>query len=297
MPSKHEFYAQFDALIRAYKGNELKRRVNELNAAHEGLSERFDAYTTRATTFARILRAGGDFLLAEARSQAAHEDVAKYFVDRALALVAKGGASGLVVPSVFYNGDGWVGIRRYLLNEATIERFYGFENRRKVFPIDSRYKFVNLVARKEAGNAGRFTAAFMRHEVDELLETGGRPWHVQITREEIEKLSPDTLAFLEYRSARDQEIVRKMYAGRPTLGGTTPGNWGVRLMSWRSHEAIFNSTEDKDLFTNPGNGMSHSPKSVLGIEHQRPHEAIELMREQGFLPVFEGKHVDQFSLG
>jgi len=297
LPSKHEFYGQFDALIRAYKGNDLKRRIGELNAEHEGLAKRFEIYSTRATTFARVLRAGGDFPLAEARSQAAHEDVAKYFVDRAIALVAKGGAAGLVVPSVFHSGDGWVGVRRYLLQEATIERFYGFENRKKIFPIDSRYKFVNLVARKDGANAGQFTAAFMRHDTEELQDTGPKPWQVEITREEIEKLSPETLAFLEYRSARDQEIVRRMYAGKPTLGGTGPGSWGARLMSWRAHEAIFNSAEDKDLFTDPATGRPYTPRSVLGSEPKNEPEAIARMRDRGFWPIYEGKNIDQFLVG
>jgi hypothetical protein len=297
LPSKHEFYGQVDALIRAYKGNDLKRRIGELNAEHEGLAQRFEAYSARSTTFARVLRAGGDFPLAEARSQAAHEDVAKYFVDRAIALVAKGGAAGLVVPSVFYNGDGWVGIRRYLLQEASIERFYGFENRKKIFPIHSSYKFVNLVARKDGANAGSFTAAFMRHDMEELQEIGAKRWHVELTRQEIEKLSPDTLAFLEYRSARDQEIVRKMYTGRPTLGGSESGSWGSRLISWRAHENVFNSAEDKDLFTDPRTGELYSPESVLNGNLQDLADTLDHMRDRGFLPVIEGKQIDQYLVG
>ncbi len=297
LPSKHEFYGQFDALIRAYKGNDLKRRIGELNAEHEGLAQRFDAYSARATTFARVLRAGGDFPLAEARSQAAHEDVAKYFVDRAIALVAKSGAAGLVVPSVFYNGDGWVGVRRYLLQEASIERFYGFENRRKVFPIDSRYKFVNLVARKDGANAGKFTAAFMRHDMEELQGTGVKPWQVQIAWEEIAKLSPDTLAFLEYRNARDQEIVQRMGAGRPTLGGTGPEAWGANLVTDLAHSSVYNSARDKDLFTHPSTGKLYSPLSVLGDLPRDVGETISRMRDRGFWPVFEGKQIDQYVLG
>lgn len=298
LPSKQEFYGSVDALIGAFKSQAFDQRVRELQARHAGLAERFAAYQERAKTIARLLRAGGDFELAEARSASAHEELAKYFVDRSLRLTARDGATGLVVPSVFYNGDGWVGIRRHLLTEATVERFYGFENRAKpkLFPIDSRYKFVNLVVRKAPGD-GTFTAAFMRHNVAELEAAGPHPWQVQMRRDEVEQVSPETLTFLEYRSARDQEIVRKMAAGRPTLGGRSAGSWGVRLMSWRAHEAVFNATEDKDLFTHPGNGRSHSPRSVLGREPADFDETLELMRQQGFWPVFEGKHVDQFVVG
>jgi hypothetical protein len=200
------------------------------------------------------------------------------------------------VPSVFYNGDGWVGIRRYLLEEATIERFYGFENREKIFPIDSRYKFVNLVVRKTPPD-GEFTAAFMRHDVAELDSDGSKPWQVRISRAEIERLSPETLAFLEYRSPRDQQIVHKMAAGRPTLGGDGPGNWGVRLFTDLAHDLIYNSARDKDLFTDPASGRLYTPYSVLGAEPADFDEALERMRERGFWPVFEGKHIDQFVVG
>jgi hypothetical protein len=297
LPSKIEFYGRYDVLIRAYKGNQLEQRISELHTEHPGLADEFAAYRERATMIAQMLRGGGDFPLAEARSQAAHEEVAKYFVDRALSLVANGAAVGLVVPSVFYNGDGWVGIRRYLLDQATIERFYSFENRKKIFGIDSRYKFVCLVARKDRARAGTFTAAFMRQDVEELDRPDGKPWEVRITREEIAGLSPETLAFLEYRSPRDHEIVHKMYAGRPTLGDTGPGSWGISLFTDLAHMQIYNAARDKDLFTDPRNGKLYSTRSMLGTELANDGEAIELMREKGFWPVFEGKHIDQYLVG
>jgi hypothetical protein len=216
----------------------------------------------------------------------------------------------MVAPSVVYNGDGCVGLRRFLLSGASIERFYGFENRAKVFPIDSRYKFVSLVFLKGESQSGTFEAAFMRHDLQEL-ETSAHfgecgndivtrpcpPWMVFLPRREIEQLSPESFAFLEFRSPRDQNIVRLMHKGSPTLGGNCPGSWGSRLISWRAHEVIFNATEDKDLWTNQTSGRYHCPEAVL---HRVPidfNETLMLMREKGFWPVFEGKHIEQLLVG
>ena len=124
----------------------------------------------------------------------------------------------MVVPSVLYNGDGCAGIRRALLDSGVITRFYGFENRARIFPIDSRYKFANLVFRKGMPDGRGFEAAFMRQDLAELKSDGPKDWLVRFTRDEIEKLSPDSFAFLEYRSRKDQEIVLKMHQGRKTLG-------------------------------------------------------------------------------
>ncbi|MBI2899238.1 MAG: N-6 DNA methylase [Planctomycetes bacterium] len=296
LPSKHEFYADLDVLIRAFKGNDLERRIEELHRAKPGLREEFVRYQERTKAAARVLRESGDFPHSESRSGAAHEDVSKYFVDRAARLAADRGIVGLVVPSVLYNGDGCVGIRRMLIEEAAVLRFYGFENKRKIFPIHSSYKFVSLVF-QEAVESKSFDAAFMRHDLAELEMGGSKPWMVRMKREEIARLSPETLAFLEYRSASDQQIIRKMYEGRPTLQSEGPGAWGAKLISWRLHDCVFNASEDKDLWTDPKTKRLYTPESVLGKPPKETGELIRKMREKGFWPVFEGKHVDQFVVG
>lgn len=296
LPAKHDFYARADPLIRAFKGADLDRRIAELEAARQGLAEDFAAYQDRTKRIARFLHKGGDFPLSEARSAAAHEDVSKYFVDRAARLVHQGGAVGFLVPSVVYNGDGCVGVRRFLLEECAIERFYGFENRWKLFPIDSRYKFVCLVFRKGTPTEA-FNAAFMRHDPEELAEVGPKPWMVRVTSGEIGSHSPETLAFLEYRSSRDQEIVRKMEWGKPRLGDRSePGNWGSAFLSDQGHIQIYNTARDKDLWTDPKNQVLYSPEQVLAdhVNLTNNSEMLTRMRECGFWPVFEGKNIDQF---
>jgi hypothetical protein len=131
----------------------------------------------------------------------------------------------------------------------------------------------------------------------ELADPGPKPWMVRITREEIERLSPETLAFLEYRSPRDQAILRKMSAGRPTLGGTVPGSWGVRTVSRLTHVFVYDSSLDTDLFTDPGTSRLYTPGSVLGSEPADFAETLARMRAAGFCPLFEGKHIDQFLVG
>jgi N-6 DNA Methylase len=299
LPERHAFYARVDLLIRAFKGAELDQRIDELHALHPSLKEQFEVFQQETKQIAQFLRSGGDFPHAKARSQAAHEDLSKYFLDRAARLAAIGGAVGFLVPSVIYNGDGCVGLRHYLLTETRIERFYAFENHKKrFFPIHASYKFVNLVFRKGV-SPEPFTAAFMRHNPGELTAAGEKPWLVRLTPEEIELYSPDTFAFLEYGSPRDQQIVAKMYAGRPTLGSDkeVPGFWGVRLVSWRAHEVNFNASEDKDLWTDPVSGKLFTPLSVLGYEPESFDDTLEKMRAAEFWPVFEGKHIDQFVVG
>jgi len=296
-PKKYEFYGRYDILIRAYKGNELDRRIHELHARNPVLKREFEKYSRRLVVMRNLLRQISDFPLSEARSHLSRVDISKYFIDRGAKIIRENGMLAFVVPSILYNGDACVGIRRFLLKDCTIKQFYGFENRKKIFPIDSRYKFVTLVFRKSPPKQDGFWAAFMRHDPRELEEDELKPWMVWITPAEIEWLSPETLAFLEYRGPRDQEIIHKMHRSRPALGGDDPRGWAAQLYDYLAHMNLFNSTWDKDLWTDPKTGRLHTPISVLREVPSDRGDVIRVMREFGFWPVYEGKHIEQYLVG
>lgn len=69
LPSKKEFYADVDPLLIAFKGNELDQRIRRLHREHPGLEEQFESERERTTTFARVLRKGGDFPLAKPQGE------------------------------------------------------------------------------------------------------------------------------------------------------------------------------------------------------------------------------------
>ncbi|MBT9260220.1 MAG: N-6 DNA methylase [Clostridiales bacterium] len=328
-PDRKEFYGRYDVLIRAYVGGDLDRRIRELHAAQPDLEAEFQAYEARMKTLAACLKMGGDYRFhdwdVDGKRTGGDPDAFKFFVERAWQLVRDGGRVGFVVPSAIYNNEGCTGLRHLLLEEAQVERFYAFENRRKIFPIDSRYKFVSLVFRKEnpKPTADGFEAAFMRHELAELSATAryrepgqekakpfAAPWIVPIRRGELERLSPGTLAFLEYRSPRDREILLKMYGydadgnpvnPRPLLGDKGPGTWNARF--YRE----FDMTNDRDLWTDPKTGKLYNPRQILGpvpgTTSQPPYydpkawpEIRERMAEAGFWPLYQDAHIHQHVL-
>lgn len=297
LPARTEFYGRKDILIRAYSGNELDKRIKELHSQNPGLEAEFKAYQEWTKTLAQVLRNAGDFPLSKGRTQAAHEDISKFFLELAIEVTARGGAVGMLLPSMLYNGDGYAGLREWLLHSASIGCFYAFENRHKLFPIDSRYKFVCLGFSKVPPNGSGFTAAFMRHDPAELADTGPHAWEVNMTVDEVKRLSPRSLAFLEYRSPRDQEIIRKMYQNSVTLDGPGAGSWGAEMFTDFAHIFIYNTNRDKDLWTDPRTGRLYDPRIVLGAPPNDPVELVQHMRRLGFCPVYEGKHMEQFIYG
>nr|WP_281722795.1 hypothetical protein [Nitrosomonas nitrosa] len=296
LPDRQEFYGRYDIFIRALSGNELDQRISELHQNDSELAGKFKAYENRVKTTMQMLRGGGDYPLSAGRTQAAHEDLSKYFADRSIQVVRPSGRVGLLLPSVFYNGDGCATLRKWLLEEARILSVFGFENRQKLFPIDSRYKFACFVWSKEKPVQPRFRVVFMRHNVQELLDENSAPL-VTVTAEEIEKLSPESYALLEYRGPRDQEIVHKMYRNSMILGNDDPSGWQAELFTDFAHKFTYNAARDKDLWTDPETGVLFSPKSVLVNPPTDPLKLVEAMVTEGFTPVYEGKHVEQFVYG
>ena len=74
-------------------------------------------------------------------------DSFRVFAERKLQLAAPDGAIGMVVPSAFHANEGATGIRQLYLRQTRLEWCLSFENRRKLFDIDSRFKFTLVVAR------------------------------------------------------------------------------------------------------------------------------------------------------
>jgi hypothetical protein len=310
-PDRKEFYGRADVLIRAFTGGELDARIRELHQAHPSLAGEFETYSERLKTLAQCLKSSGDYRYVDweinGRSTGGDPDLFKFFLERAHQVLKPGGRLGYLVPSALYNNEGCTGLRHLLLEKMSIERFYAFENRKKIFAIDSRYKFVCLVAQKtaQAQADAQFRAAFMRHDLDEL-DSGPPPGvEVLIRRSEIARLSPGTLAFLEYRSERDRELVLKMYGllpgqtPRPLLGDQGPGAWNVRFYT------EFHMTNDRDLWTDPRTGKLWNPRQILGpvpgTTNEPPYydpaawpDIRAAMAEKGFWPLYEGKKVHQF---
>lgn len=163
----------------------------------------------------------------------------KLFLERAHALLRPGGRLGFVVPSGLYSDHGTGALRRLFLERCSWEWLFGFENREKIFDIDSRFKFNPIVVEK-AGRTEALRTAFMRRRLEdwERAEVFATPY----TREQVERFSPKSRAILEIQSRRDLEILEKIYANSVLLGDDGPDGWGIR------YAREFDMTNDSKLF-------------------------------------------------
>jgi len=163
----------------------------------------------------------------------------KLFLEQAHVLLRKNGRLGFIVPSGLYSDHGTGGLRCLFLDRCRWEWLFGFENRDKVFEIDSRFKFNPIIIEK-GGKTKAIHTAFMRRKLEdwERAEVFATPY----SREQVERFSPRSKAILEIQSQRDLEILEKIYGNSVLLGDEGPDGWGIQ------YAREFDMTNDSKLF-------------------------------------------------
>jgi len=280
-PNSKEYFSNLDPLYRSYGKQEALRHQNEYFAndavEHDWLdfNAGFADYSNwmkhAANPFgdpAEAEAAGDRFALARGNENAilhdrwrearagsyGHSDpkhpyrhrgegkayTYKLFLEQAHALLRLGGRLGFIVPSGLYSDHGTGGLRELFLDHCRWEWLFGFENRDKVFDIDSRFKFNPVVVEK-GGRTHAIRTAFMRRALEDWERA--EELAVPYSREQVERFSPRSRAILEIQSARDLEILGKIYANSVLLGDDGPDGWGVKYA-----QGDFNMTSDSKLF-------------------------------------------------
>jgi len=307
-PNSQEFFSRLDPLYRTYGKTEALARQAELFAGVPGLEDEWIAYQAQfksLTGWVRAADAPFDVSLgagkaaeglaagwAERRRGRAHLagrdhpfrlqgsadlNTYKMFLEAAHHLARDGGRLGFLVPSGIYTDKGAAELRRTFLEKCRWEWCYGFENRHRVFPIDSRFKFVPLVIQR-GGSTEVLHAAFMRHDVAEWERPDGHV--VELRVEDIRRFAPKTWSFLELKGDRDLEIVERVYAEHPLLGE-------VIEREGAHYSSEFHMTNAAKHFTSRARLVKDE---VLGPDDDlRDPRARARLRVAGYLPLYEGK--------
>jgi len=163
----------------------------------------------------------------------------KMFLELSHALMRPHGRMGMIVPSGIYTDKGTTDLRMLFLDHCEWQWLFGFENREKVFDIDSRFKFCPLVIQK-TGTTQAIRAAFMHRNVDDWAQA---EQHIlAYPRDRVREFSPYSKAILEIRSEQDLLVLQKIYANGVLLGDKSERGWGVK------YATEFHMTNDSKLF-------------------------------------------------
>ncbi len=163
----------------------------------------------------------------------------KLFLEQAHALLAIGGRLGFLVPSGLYSDKGTGPLRDLFLERCRWEWLFGFENRAKLFPIDSRFKFNSVIVQKDS-QTHVIRTVFMRRDLTDWEEA--EEFAVPYSLDQVNRFSPKSRAILEIESQRDLEVLEKIYANSVLLGDGGPNGWGI------GYATEFHMTNDSKLF-------------------------------------------------
>ncbi len=193
----------------------------------------------------------------------------RLFVERALQLLRPGGRFGLIVPASLWFDRDAEPLRRLLLDECEWEWLFGFENRERVFAIDSRYRFGVIVGTK-GGRTDAVKVAFARTAVADWAHSD--PRSATYARDELRALSPTSGAFVEIEDRRDLDLLRRMQGtGTPLVGNGA-------AFSWRQGD--FNMTADRANFVEREHAIArgYRPGADGAWSNGRDHALLPLLQ-------------------
>ena len=188
-----------------------------------------------------------------------HKDLSKLILERAFRLLTKNGIISMVIPSQILSSAGSTDIRREILDRE-IMQLYVFENRKKIFDIDSRYRFMLLTLINSQTKKDKFPVGFYLHHLSSLSnQEQEKEKFAKHSKAKIREMFPELIIMPE---STDLSTLSKM-CKHPKLANTLATDGIVTEFS-----TCFNRSNDSDLFRKDGVGWPiHEGKTIHQYNH------------------------------
>lgn len=279
-PLAKEFYASFDLKILDAPTRRERSQIEERVAANPQIGAMFSQYVDSFEGMKRLVIRCFPHVnkQADGAPSGAVTDLWQAFAERTSTILRSRGRVGLLVPSAFHANQSATGIRDLYLNGISLEFCFSFENRMRLFEIDSRFKFALIVAEAKQSTVVKFRCAFYVHRTDWLFSQSDP---LEYTREFVARTGRSYLTFLELRSHSDGEVADRLFSAEQSLGEMC-ASVGVRFTSelhmskdaWR-----FESTDSQ----------------VAAQEDPRDPATIGALVARGFLLLHDDKTYEAYS--
>ncbi len=244
----------------------------------------YAAAKQRAESLGRLIRASGHYPLLGGG------DINLYslFVERAMNLVKPDGFVGLLTPSGIYADKTAAEFFKTVSTSGRVGGLFDFENRRlgtdlpPFFPdIDSRFKFCALIFGGARRTFDETKCAFFLHDAATIADPDRC---FPLAPDDFARVNPNTGTAPVFRTRRDAEITRSIYASHPVLVDRSSGEerktWPIR------HRRQFDMTNDSHLFRTAAQLEDQGFYPVQGNRWKKG--------DRLYLPLYEGKMANSF---
>lgn len=238
LPNLKDFVAGYDPAILDATSRAERSRIEQAVLRRPGVGSAYDLYRSG---FERTKNAVARLYRHQRTSGSL--DLFRLFAERAMELTAQTGCIGLLLPSAFHANDGSAGVRRLYLQGARLDWCLSFENRRRIFDIDSRFKFDAIVAHRP-GPTRTTQCGFYLERIEDAFDPAKiLAYHADF----LHRTSGESLTPLELRGQADLDIARTLFA-QPERFGDWCRRRGIRF------GCDLHMTADAVLFRPPGGG-------------------------------------------
>jgi hypothetical protein len=232
---EEEFFASRDPEIAALAGEARKKAIAALETESPRLWAEFQKTAFLYASTNAFVRKGRRYPL----TAVGKINTYPLFAETALGLAAPKGRAGMVLPSGIATDDSTSAFFAEI-SAGQLVSLIDFENREALFPgVHRSYKFCLLTL--GTAPAARFSFFLTRPE-----QAKDARRQFSLSADDIRHLNPNTRTCATFRSERDAELTRKIYARVPVLWaeGREDGNpWGIEF-----RQGLFNMTSDSGLF-------------------------------------------------
>ena len=184
-------------------------------------------------------------------------------------------AWGLVLPLGIATNDNNKTFFSKLIEENRLISIFCFENRERIFDIDSTIKFCLFTNGKRQSTPRTVTAGFYLTRMDQLMD----PNRIYLLNtDDIIKLNPNTKTCPVFRSEMDAKLTLKIYKSVPILQkeGSNDNYWNIKF------GGTIHMANDSGLFV--------TTKQLIEAEaEKRAHSYI--LDNKKYIPLIEGKMI------
>ena len=258
-------------IVNAGTASQRKKVIEELKDTDSSLYQKYRQALDDAEAMSRFVRFSGRFPLT------ATGDIDLYPMFAELCLQFSKEAWGLVLPTGIAVNDSNKAFFSKLVDENRFISLYDFENREKLFDIDSRFKFCLLTAGKQQSKPRTVQGGFYLTRIDHLLDPN-RIYTLQTS--DFSLLNPNTKTCPTFRTSRDAELTAKIYrnCGHIIVNEKTGDNpWDVNFgsMIHMSNDSYFFRTYEQ---------MNEMGATLVGNRFILPDGTV-------YVPLYEGKMI------
>lgn len=205
----------------------------------------------------------------------------KLFLERSLSLLNGTGRLGMLLPGSLLGDRSSRPLREYLLKQGGWESVLSVQPGRRIFDIDPRFRFVAVVARPGRSSSGLRLEVMSPRSGE--ASTSMEPHRIQLRIDEVERLSPSSLAIPDVRTPSQLSLLQKLL---------------------RNHQSLESLAEKVEIrYRRELDLTVHRP---LLVEHQAADETTGRLGwmdsgrfpdQEHSLPVLQGAMIHQFRFG